>query len=109
MQWFKSSPYAKPLILILALFLLVAGFLAVRRFFPQNETIVAPRTFNELTEEEKKKILDSLTAPASAPFLSAEEKKGILKNLSAPSDTSSGVSSPEEQKRILDSLTAPSQ
>lgn len=59
----------------------------------------------ETSEEEKIRILESLSAPADAPRYTNEEKKKILESLSAPEDSPRYTE--EEKKRILESLSAP--
>jgi hypothetical protein len=60
-----------------------------------------------LSDEEKIKILESLSAPSGAPGYTNEEKRQILEGLSAPPDAPK--LSDEEKKAILESLSAPTE
>lgn len=72
----------------------------------QGDEDIAREKGQKLTEEEKIKILESLSAPADAPQYTNEEKRQILESLSAPQEP---TLTEEEKKAILESLSAPNQ
>ena len=93
-------------VLGLTLFFLVLGISFI--FWQQRQAKLEPPetpTRQELTDQQKKAILDSLAAPQDAPQYTDEEKKQILRSLLAPSNDP--ALSDEEKKKILESLSAP--
>jgi len=95
----------------LVLFLLVLGLAfimwqqwQVREQVRKEEGPQAPSR-QELTDQQKRAILESLSVPAGGPQYTTEEKREILQNLSAP--VSQPAMSIEEKKKILDSLSSP--
>lgn len=99
-------------ILRIALFVVLAIIVGVIVYFQQRgpgdeKGKEIPTRKDELTEQKKKAILESLSAPSDTPQYTKEEKKRILENLSAPSDQP--TLSDEEKKAILESLSAPQQ
>lgn len=109
----KNKELIISLAVVFAVALIVVGFLYFRQKEngedgQEQETIQESAQKRELTGEEKKAILESLSAPSASrrteSELTDEEKKEILENLSAPKDSELTT---EEKKRILDSLSAP--
>ncbi len=92
-----------------AVILLLAGVVFAIVFLQEKRSKEEPakRAGQELTEEEKIKILESLSAPLDAPRYTEKEKREILKSLSPPSGQT--TLSDEEKKKILESLSAPTQ
>ena len=96
----------------LVLFLLVLGmsFILWQQWNAKREALPeAPKsqelTDGQLTDGQKKAILESLSAPAGGPQYTPEEKGEILQGLSAP--VNQPTMSVEEKKKILDSLSTP--
>jgi len=92
-----------------ALFLLILAlsFILWQQWNARREQLPEAPKSQELTDEQKKAILESLSVPPGAERYTSEEKRQILETLSAPSELQ--PLSEEEKKRILDSLNAPSQ
>ncbi|GEM_PF-6808091 len=95
-----------------AVFVALAVIVGLIVYFQQRGLVVEkekeePVREGELTRQQKKDILESLSAPADAPQYTREEKMQILEGLSAPADQP--ILSIEEKKAILESLSAPSQ
>jgi len=95
-----------------AVFIVLAIIIGSIVYFQQIGPVVEkekeePVREGELTRQQKKDILESLSAPSDAPQYTNEEKKQILEGLSAPADQP--ILSIEEKKAILESLSAPSQ
>ena len=97
-------------ILRVAIILLLAGVVFGIVFFQEKRGKEEPakkttRELREFTEEEKIKLLESLSAPEGAPQYTDEEKRKILESLSAPKDQPALTE--EEKIKILESLSAP--
>jgi hypothetical protein len=92
-------------ILVLAGVVFAIVFLQEKRGKEEPAKKAGQEVTEQLTDEEKIKILESLSAPLGAPHYSDKEKEKILKSLSAPSGQP--TLSDEEKKKKLESLSAP--
>lgn len=92
------------LLFVLVLLVLGIAFIFWQQWRVQQES-PGPPGEQELSNQQKKEILEGLSAPPDAPQYTNEEKEQILRGLSIPSDKP--VLSDKEKKRILESLSAP--
>ena len=93
-------------VLRVAIILALAGVIISIVFFQEKKSPTdkaREEDRQQLNEEEKIKILESLSAPSDASKYTREKKKQILESLSAPQGS---VLDDEEKKLILDSLNA---
>ena len=95
----------KVVVFVLVLLVPAIFFILWQQWQARREASPEAQQKQELTDQQKKEILEKLSAPPGARQYTPEEKRQILESLSAPSEQQ--PLSEEEKKAILESLSKP--